>query len=384
MVEIFKMPMNESKPPVRLGIAGCGNVLGAYLALAERLQRKGLADVVALCGREHQRAAALAAWPSAAFHVDYEDLLARPDVDAVVILTPMLEHAPMAKAALRAGKHVLLEKPMAVNLNEARELVALARDSARLLVCAPFTVLSPTFQTVARRLRHGDIGRVVSARGRYGWAGPDWSDWFYKAGGGALFDLGVYNLTTLTGWLGSARRVAALSGVAIPERTVRGQSVRVEADDNAHVLLDFGGGCFAVVTTGFTIQQYRGPGLELFGIEGTICLLGDDWRPEGYEIWENSAGCWQYFKETQPDWPWADGLRHLVECIREGRRPLVTPEHAYHVLEIMIKAQEAGHDGQGRSIESLFTPPQFEEIGQTISAHRIHDRTREMQSAKHQ
>jgi predicted dehydrogenase len=150
------------------------------------------------------------------------------------------------------------------------------------------------------------------------------------------------------------------------------------------VLLDFGGGCFAVVTTGFTIQQYRGPGLELFGIEGTICLLGDDWRPEGYEIWENSAGCWQYFKETQPDWPWADGLRHLVECIREGRRPLVTPEHAYHVLEIMIKAQEAGHDGQGRSIESLFTPPQFEEIGQTISAHRIHDRTREMQSAKHQ
>ena len=124
MVEIFKMPMNESKPPVRLGIAGCGNVLGAYLALAERLQRKGLADVVALCGREHQRAAALAAWPSAAFHVDYEDLLARPDVDAVVILTPMLEHSPMAKAALRAGKHVLLEKPMAVNLNEASELVA--------------------------------------------------------------------------------------------------------------------------------------------------------------------------------------------------------------------------------------------------------------------
>jgi predicted dehydrogenase len=369
--------MPVSQPPVRLGIAGCGNVLGAYLALAERLRRSRLADVLVLCGRERQRTAALAGWPTAEFVVDYAAMLDRKDLDAVVLLTPMREHAPMAMAALRAGKHVLVEKPMATSLDEARELMRTAQQCERHLVCAPFTLLSPTFQIIGARLRRGDLGRVVSARGRYGWAGPDWTDWFYKTGGGALFDLGVYNLTTLTGWLGPVRRVTAMSGAAVPERTVQGRPVRVETDDNTQVLLDFGNACFAVLTASFSIQQYRGPGLELFGTEGTMYLLGDDWDPDGYELWQNSAGCWQYFKETQPDWPWTDGLRHLVDCIRGGARPQLSPEHAYHVLEVMLRAQQAGRDGQARWVESTFPPLTFAETAEVPAAHRVHDRTRQ-------
>jgi len=356
--------MTKDLVPVRLGIAGCGNVLGAYITLLEQLQRRGLAQVAALCGRDHQRAAAQAAWPSADFLTDYHALLCRPDIDAVVVLTPMLDHAPAAKAALLAGKHVLVEKPMAT------------RETGKHLVCAPFTILSPTFQTIAARLRCGDIGRVVSARARYGWAGPDWTDWFYKPGGGALFDLGVYSLTTLTGWLGPVRRVAALTGVAVPERIVKGKPTLVQADDNLQVLLDFGDSCFAAVTTGFTIQQYRGPAVELFGTEGTLNLLGDDWDPDGYELWQNSAGCWQLFKETQPDWPWTDGLRHLVECIHSRTQPLVTPEHACHVLEVMLLAQSAGRDGRTHNVQSTFSPPTFEDTASAQEAHRVHDRTR--------
>lgn len=368
--------MTIPRPPVRIGIAGCGNVLGAYLALAERLRHKGLADVVVLCGRKHQQAAAQTGWPSAEFITDYTELVSRQDVDAIALLTPMREHARMAKLALRAGKHVLVEKPMATHLDEARDLLEVASRSRGYLVCAPFTLLSPTFEAIARRLRQDDIGQVVSARGRYGWAGPDWTGWFYKAEGGALFDLGVYNITTLTGWLGPVRRVMAMTGITQPERIVAGQPVRVEADDNAQVLLDFGGSCFAALTTGFTIQQYRGPGLELFGTEGTINLLGDDWDPDGYEFWQNAAGCWQLFKETQPEWPWTDGLRHLVDCIRRQIPPLITPAHAYHVLEVMIQAQAAGRDGQARRVESTFDPPVFEEKSSTTAAHRVHDRTR--------
>ena len=369
--------MTHSRPPVRLGIAGCGNVLGAYLALAARLRQQGLADIAVLCGRERQRATALAGWPTAEFLTDYAALLARKDVDAIVLLTPMREHAPMAKAALQAGKHVLVEKPMATDLDAAHGLMAAAKQYERHLICAPFTMLSPTFQIVGRRLRRGDIGRVVSARGRYGWAGPDWTDWFYKPGGGALFDLGIYNLTTLTGWLGPVRRVTAMTGVAMPERRVGDRMVCVESDDNSQVLLDFGEACFAALTTSFSIQQYRGPGLELFGTEGTVYLLGDDWDPDGYELWQNSAGCWQCFKETQPDWAWTDGLRHLVECLHSGARPQVAPEHAFHVLEVLLRAQEAGRDGQTRTVESTFAPPAFAEAREAVAAHRVHDRTRE-------
>lgn len=368
--------MSRSSLPVRIGIAGCGNVLGAYMGIAGKLKQQGLAEVTALCGGEKHRQRVRDEFGVSNFETEYRALLARPDVDLVIVLTPMPQHGAMAKAALEAGKHVLVEKPLAVDLSEASDLVALAERSTNYLVCAPFTTLSPTFQTIRRRIDRGDIGRVVSARGRYGWAGPDWTDWFYKPGGGALFDLGVYNLTTLTGLLGPARRVSAMSGVAIPERDIQGSKLRVEADDNAHVLLDFGDGCFAVVTTGFTIQQYRCPGLELYGTSGVVQMLGDDWDPDGYEMWQNSAGCWQVFKETNPDWPWTDGLRHLVECIHEGRTPAVTPQHAFHVLEIMIKAQEAGRDGRMRTLESTFKLPAIGGEWDAIAAHRVHDRTR--------
>lgn len=369
--------MNSTgKPPLGLGIIGCGNVLSAYLPVADRLATRGLAKLMAVCGREHQRQRVTREIGAARFLTEHERLIESPDVDVVVILTPMRTHAALAKAALLAGKHVVLEKPLATNLKEAAELVELAHCSPGQLLCAPFTWLSPTFQTIWRRLHSGAIGRVVSARGRYGWAGPDWSEWFFKSGGGSIFDLAVYNLTTLVGLLGSVKRVSALSGVAIPERDIRGVRVPVEVEDNAQVLLDFGAARFAVVTSGFTIQQYRGPGVELYGTTGTIQLLGDDWDPDGYELWQNEAACWQVFKETQPDWPWADGLRHLVECVQAGVRCVVQPEHAYHVLEVMIAAHASSHEGRVVEVKSEVEPPTFAGAEAHLAVHRIHDRTR--------
>src|SRR5882672_4184738 len=328
--------MNDSRP-VRLGIIGCGNVLEAYLPQCEKLWALRRAKLVIACGREAQRERALALG-APRFTTEESEVLRSDEVDVVIVLTSMPEHARLAGAALNAGKHVLIEKPLATNLGDAQKLLALAKQQQRHLVCAPFSILSPTFQTISARIGRGDIGKPCLARARYGWAGPSWSEWFYKPGGGSLFDLGVYCLTSLTGLLGPAKRVTAMTGVAIPEREINGRSVRVEAEDNAQVLLDFGKGAFAVVTTGFTLQQYRSPALEVYGTEGTLQMLGDDWDPDGYELWQNSVGAWQVFKETCPDWSWTDGLRHLVECVHERTRPGVTPQHALHVLEVMVQA----------------------------------------------
>jgi predicted dehydrogenase len=255
---------------------------------------------------------------------------------------------------------VLVEKPMSVNLAEAAQLVELAKKSPGYLVCAPHVILSPTFRIMWQRIKRGDIGKVLTARANYGHGGPSWGPWFYRRGGGAIFDLGVYNITSLTGFIGPAKRVMAMTGVAIPERVVDGQLMKVEAEDNAHILIDFGESVFAVVTTGFTMQEYRCPAIELYGSEGTIQMLGDDWDPEGYELWQNKVGAWQLFAETDPNWPWTDGLRHMVECIQQQVKPLITPEHAYHVLEIMLKAQQSGEDGQTKLIESSFTMPSLD------------------------
>ena len=360
-----------------IGVIGCGSVFaGPYAGMIERLHARDRVHVAAVYDIDERKRHGAAG----RYEVDPEldgpaAVIAHDEVDLVLVLTSMNEHGALTKDALQAGKHVLVEKPLATSLEEAAELVELAGVAPGLLVCAPHIILSPTFRAIHAAVRSGAIGRLLSARARYGWAGPWWGEWFYRPGGGSLFDLGVYNVTSLCALFGPARRVTAMAGVAIPEREVNGRPLRVEADDNAHVLLDFGESRFAAVTTGFTLQKYRSPAVELFGSEGTIQLLGDDWAPEGWELWRNEEASWRVHPESDPHWRWTEGLRHLVDCIETGRPTITKPEHAYHVLEIMLAAQAAGRDGIARLIESDFPDPRYDEaFAESEAAHRVHDR----------
>lgn len=363
--------------PIRIGIVGCGRVMrGPYMRLIETLRIRNLVEVVVACDiKTELEAVVKEEFGIAKFSSDYRQVVESEEVDLVLVLTSMREHGPITLAALEAGKHVLVEKPMSVDLAEAARIVALSKTSPGYLVCAPHVILSPTYQTMWQRIKRGEIGQVLSARANYGHAGPTWGPWFYQPGGGALFDLGVYNVTSLTGFIGPVQRVTAMAGVAIPERVVDGQMIEVEAEDNAHVLLDFGDSVFAVVSTGFTLQKYRCPAIEIYGSQGTIQMLKDDWDPDGYELWQNEVGAWQIFAETDPNWPWTDGLRHLVESIQNQVEPLISPDHAYHVLEVMLKAQEAGRDGQAKQIESTCPPLRLQAEVETAAPHLVHDRS---------
>ena len=362
--------------PVGLGIVGCGNAMdGAYMPVVDRLQQQGKARLVGVTHTSrHGARAVMKKWRIPKYFDTLDALLAAGNIDVVVVLTSMRQHAAIAAAALRAGKHVLVEKPMAVTLADARALLAAARRARRHLVCAPFVTLSPTFSRIRARIEAGDIGKVCLARARYGWAGPDWSEWFYQRGGGPIFDLAVYNLTSLTALLGPVRRVSAMTGIAQPLRRVRGRTIRARVEDNVQITLDFGHSVFAAVTSGFTMQKYRSPGLELYGTKGTLQLMGDDWAPDGYELWRNEVGAWQVYGETDPHWQWTQGLVHLVDCLRNRQRPDVRPEHAFHVLEIMLAAQAAGRTGRAQRIASRFRMPPLRSTAAGADAHRIHNR----------
>jgi predicted dehydrogenase len=360
-----------------IGVIGCGSVFaGPYAGTIAGLRSHSRVHVSAVFDvDERKRHGAAARYDVDPELSGPEAVIRRDDVDLVLVLTSMNEHGPITKAALSAGKHCLVEKPMATSLAEAAELVALAHHGPVLLVCAPHIVLSPTFRAIHQAVRAGTVGRLLSARARYGWSGPWWGEWFYRPGGGSLFDLGVYNVTALCALFGPARRVAAMVGVAIPERVIGGRSISVEADDNAHVLLDFGDSRFAAVTTGFTMQKYRSPAIELYGSEGTVQLLGEDWAPEGWELWRNDEGYWRVHLESDPHWHWTDGLRHMVECVETGRPTITRPEHAYHALEVMLAAQAAGRDGATRQVESDFPDPVYDEVRcDAEEAHRAHYR----------
>jgi predicted dehydrogenase len=360
-----------------LGVIGCGSVFsGPYRSMISSLAAAGRVHVSAVYDIDDRKRHGAAAHYGVDPELSGSDaVVSHPEVEVVLVLTSMNEHGPLTKAGLEAGKHVLVEKPIATSLAQAAEIVRLSQTSAGLLVCAPHIVLSPTFRAIHGAVRDGDIGRLLSGRARYGWAGPDWNEWFYQAGGGSLFDLGVYNVTSLCALFGPALRVTAMVGVTIPERAVNGRAIQVEAEDNAQLLLDFGEARFASVTTGFTMQKYRSPAIELYGSEGTIQLLGDDWAPEGWELWRNEEASWRLQPESDPQWQWTEGLRHLIDCVESGRPTISRPEHALHALEIMLAAQAAGQDGVARKIESGFPDPVYDAAWLGHEAERFaHDR----------
>jgi predicted dehydrogenase len=339
------------------------------MAVVEQLQAQGLAKAVIACdSSEAKRGEVLERFGLSTFSTDFRDVVESDEVDLVMVLTPDLWHGPISQAALEAGKHVLVEKPMFLVLDEtgqaldldktlatAVRLVALAKKGPGYLACAPFVILSETFQLIRNHIRVGHLGKVCQARARYGSRMPGHT-WAYQPGGGPLFNIAIYNLTTLTGLLGPAQRVTAMMGVALPEREVGGEKVQFGAEeDNAQILLDFGDSVLAAITTGWTMFQYRSPAIELYGSKGVIQLLGDDWAPNGYELWQSGSEGWQTFPEKNRAWRWADGLRHFVHCIHRQTPPTAMLDHAFHVLEIILKAKAAAKSGQTQRIESRFS-----------------------------
>jgi predicted dehydrogenase len=341
---------------IRVGVAGCGSVSGSYLP---NLKKSPHVELVSVCDVAPERAEKRAAENGVPHHFsDIDRMLAGPPFDLLINLTAMQHHFPINLKAVQAGRHVLCEKPIATRLADGRRLLEEAAARGVRLFGAPNAVTSPAFRCMAETLAAGEIGQVHAAHGRYGHSGPRWGPWFYQKGGGSLFDLGVYNVTTLTGLLGPVRGVVALSGVAIPERTVEGQHVRVEADDNTMLLMDHGDTVFSCVQTGFVYRAHRTDRtVELIGTRGCVNLLGHDWEPKGVEVWTEARNGWETRCEDQQGYGWQTGGSYLAECLATGKPSLMTGEHAFHVLEVMLAAFESGATGRRVAVESRFPWP---------------------------
>jgi predicted dehydrogenase len=296
-------------------------------------------------------------------------------MDAVVNLTPIPAHGETCAKILAAGKHLATEKPLATSLADADRICELALQNDLTVVCAPFNMLYSDRAAARRLVRDGAIGKVAFARVRSSHGGPAsgaWpSDpsWFYQKGSGPLFDMGVYGIHEITGILGPARRVVAFSGITEPTRTVRGgpfqgKTIDVTADDNVLMLLDFGGSTFAVVDGTFNVNAGRGPKLEIFGREGTINLSGRPYGGEGppLEVFRLDTGEWD-IPELPDDAPLLTLHRavlvdHLADCLSGRSRPMLNLEHARHVLEIMLKADESARSGRALDLTTTFSLPE--------------------------
>jgi predicted dehydrogenase len=348
----------------RVGVIGCGSVSHQYLP---HLAKCPYAEVVSACDIRPERAAAQARRfniPNQYPHVD--QMLAGAPFDLLVNLTDMQEHERINRQALNAGKHVWSEKPMANSRDAGQALLHLARQKGVRLWGAPTTVNSPQFAFMARTINAGALGRVAAAHADYGHEGPNWSAFFYERGGGSLPDLGVYNLVTLTGLLGPAKAVTAMTSIVTPTREItdRGR-IHVTAEDNAMVLLDHGRGAISHIQCGFNYFNPHGHDgskeqrhtITVVGTHGAMGLVGYDWEPHGVDLATKDQPSFKRHATERGDYVWQQGASLAAESLATGRELLITPEHALHVVEIMGAARDSQIQGRRIPLKSTFKWP---------------------------
>ena len=349
---------------IRVGVIGCGSVSRMYLS---NLAACPFVDLVAACDIIPERAKAAAEKFRIPNHYPgIERMLAGAPFDLFVNLTDMQEHEHLNRQAIEAGKHVWSEKPIANSLAAGQELLALSRQKGLRLWGAPTVVQSPQFAFMAETLAAGTVGRVASAHASYGHLGPDWAEFFYTKGGGSLPDLGVYNLTFLTGLLGPARSVTAMTSIVTPARNIQGKGeIKVTEEDNAMVLLDHGNGVLSHIECGFNYfnpedHAYTGQNHHTIGVtgrRGLMKLAGYDWGPHAVDLSTEQEPKFKRHADAKHNYVWECGAAMCAECLATGKEPLFTPEHALHVVEIIIAARESQAAGRHVKLTSTFKWP---------------------------
>jgi predicted dehydrogenase len=349
---------------IRVAVIGCGSVSTQYFP---HLSKSPHVELVSACDIIYERAQKRAAEynvPNSFPHID--KMLAGPEFDLMVTLTDMQEHGRLNKQALNAGRHVWSEKPLANTYKEGKELLELAKNKKLRIWGAPAVVNSPQFAFMSKTSREGKLGQVSSAHAHYGHTGPTWSAFFYEKGGGSLPDLGVYNLATLTGLLGPAKAVLAMTSIVTPERTVDNKGrIKVEAEDNAMVMMDHGEGVMSHVQCGFNYFDpygHEGKGqdqhtITIWGTKGNMGLVGYDWAPFGVDLATEGHETPERFVPDPGTYVWQQGASVISESLASGNEPLIAAEHALHVLEIIEAARASGQNGRRIPLVSTFKWP---------------------------
>lgn len=361
-----------------VGLIGAGAIArGMYVGAARDLAPAGV-RLVAIADALPERAQALAAGVGATAYADHQALLEHDGLEAVIVATTIGTHAELALAALRAGKHVLLQKPMATTLADADRLIGEADQRHLVLQCEPPHVMHPYAGRVRQDIADGRIGQPCLIVSRSSHAGPPDRPWFYyqEHGGSVIFDMGVHALTWVLGVAGPAARVTAVYARSVEERIINGAPLRPDIIDNALLTLQMRSGALASIITNYCTVAQLSPTLEVYGSQGTILVNAPQagymrfsaggvlerpgarnepmhWeipvRLGAHQALPASASSGPEFRD-----PRLTSLGHFVDCIRSGKPPIPSGRLARHSLEIMVKAAEAAASGRTQELRTTF------------------------------
>ena len=325
----------------KIGIIGCGMISDTYFKAAQTFN---ILEVVACADIIPERSKAkteLYGVPS----MTNAKLLASPEIDIVLNLTPPKVHYEIAMDTLRAGKCAYSEKPFGVDADQADEVMRLAKQKGLRVGCAPDTFLGGGQQTCRKMIDGGWIGKPIAGTAIFMGRGPEkWphAPFFYDTGAGPILDMGPYYVTSLVNLLGPAKSVTAV--------TCKGSETRVGGPDTVpHVypinvtthlsgMVEFQSGAIITVITSFEVYNHSHAPIEIYGSEGTLQVpdpntFGGPVRVfrNGYKDWVPVPLSHIYTENSR-----SIGAADMAYALQSGRKHRASGELARHVLEILL------------------------------------------------
>jgi len=350
---------------IKVAIIGCGSVSNRYIV---HLKSSPLVKIVSLCDIKQDRAEAQNKKYNigASTYNNINALLKGNAFDLMLTLTDMQMHGALNKIALQAGKHVWSEKPLANTYAEGKALVDFAKLKGVRIWGAPAVVTSPQFEFMSKTIQEGKLGKLASAHGQYGHTGPTWSSFFYEPLGGSMPDLGVYNMATLTGLLGPAKSVMAMTSIVNKEREIDQKGiVKVKEEDNAHILLEHDNGVISHIMCGFNYFDPFGHeaknqtlhSIQIFGDKGNMRLIGYDWEPKSVVLDNSWTEAPQVVQTDDGGYQWQEGATRIAGALSKNIEPRINVLHSLHVLEIIEAARKSSKEGIKVKLVSSFPFP---------------------------
>ncbi|OGV57241.1 MAG: oxidoreductase, partial [Lentisphaerae bacterium GWF2_52_8] len=341
---------------VKVGVIGCGNISQAYFNAGKNLK----AFEIVACADLNMDAARAKAQENGIKAVSVEEILTMPDVGIILNLTTPLAHTEVNLRALESGKHVYLEKPLAVDRKDGQKVLNLAKKTGLRVGCAPDTFLGAGGQTCRKIIDDAWIGTPLAGTAFMMCGGHEsWHPnpgFYYLKGGGPMFDMGPYYLTALVNLLGPVKRVCSSSSMPLKNRVCTckaryGELLPVETPTHITGVADFACGASVSITMSFDVRGHEHSPIEIYGSKGSLKVPDPNCFGGAVKLFRPGSEGWRDipYSHIYSDNMRSLGLADMAAAIVSGRPHRCSAELAFHVLDVMQAFLESSE--QGRHLE---------------------------------
>lgn len=335
-----------------IGIIGCGKI--AQIRHIPEYEACTEARLYGFYDTNYQRAEELANKYNGKVYTSVEELLADKTIDAVSVCTSNNTHAEISIAALKAGKHVLCEKPMAVKPEECEAMVQAAKETGKFLMIDQNQRRAKAHIEAKKMIDAGKIGRILTFRTTFGHGGPEtWSidpgktTWFFdknRAAMGAMADLGIHK-TDLIQYLTSQKVVETRALVTTLDKKDSSNQL-ISVDDNAICIYRMSGGAIGTMTASWTYYGAEDNSTVLYGTDGIMRIYDD---PAHSITVNNKNGSTEHFDvdaiQTNDNQTTSGIIEEFVKCLVSGQEPEISGESVLNAMRAVFGSLESSETG---------------------------------------